>query len=206
MRPIVLSYTPLDDDTDYFDSGFTGAGPFTPTTTECSDGMAHLVSLTSGDDLSLITATITGTDADGKAQTEAIVCPNNTTVEGTKYFLTVTGVSVSATLSTNTLDMGVADTAISPTIPLDMTQNPFSVSLAVVISGTINYSLQHCFANILSSEYSQPSTETWFTHSSIATETSNQDGNYAFPVAATRVIVNSLTSGATVEYTIIQGD
>lgn len=204
MKPITLSYTPLDDSTTYFATGLTGAGPFTTfTATTSTDGLAHKVSLTSAANISALTLTVVGTDADGHAQTEAITGPNATTVAGSKYFLSISSITASATLGANTMDVGMTDACVSPTIPLNWRANPFSVSLFVDISGTINYTVQHTFGNVYTT--ANPAQGTWVAHSTIASKTADTDGNYAFPVMGTRLSVNSSTSGATAAFTILQG-
>lgn len=205
MRPKRYSYTPADDDTDGIANDLTGAGPWTSGDLVAAgpdDGLAHTISLTSAANLSGITITVTGTDADGNAQSEAITGPNANTVEGTKFFTTITDVSASATLGANTLDIGWSDTMVGPTIPLNWRQESFAVSLAADITGTIDYTVQHCLDDIRSS---YPSLLTWWDHSSMVGDTADSDGNYAFPVSATRLKVNSLTAGATINFHVIQG-
>lgn len=68
---------------------------------------------------------------------------------------------------------------------------PFNVGFGVVVSGTVNYSVQHTFDGT-----------NWFNHASIVNQTTNQDGNYAFPVAQVRLSVSSGTGTATI--TLIQ--
>ena len=75
----------------------------------------------------------------------------------------------------------VADTYISP----------FNVGFGVVVTGTVNYTVEHSFDGV-----------TWFPHPTIASKTSNQDGNYAFPVLQIRLTVNS--GGGTAVLTLIQ--
>ena len=204
MKPITLSFTPSAASTTRFATALTGAGPFaTFTNTTTGDSLAHLVTLTSAANISAITLTVTGTDADGHTQTEAIVGPNATTVTGTKHFLTISGIAASSTLGANTMDVGISPVSVSQTVPLNWRENPFSVSLFVDISGTINYSVQHTFANVYAT--ADPAQGTWVAHSSVASKTADADGNYAFPVMGTRVIVNSVTGGATLAYTILQG-
>lgn len=200
----VFSYTPVDDDKDILLDDAKGAGPFTPTATNAGDNLAHLISIDSGANLSGITFTLTGTDADGKTQTEAVTGPNATTVYSTKHFLTVTSVAVSSTTGASTFDLGVKDECVSRSIPLNYFITPFNVSLGVDISGTISYTIQHTFDDV----YSQATAiaqQTWFNHSSLASLTADNDSNYAFPCRACRIKVNSLTSGATVKLTIGQG-
>lgn len=203
MAPVVFTYTPLDDDTDALANDITGAGPWVPTTTVLSDGLAHLISINSAAELAGITFTLTGTDADGFAQTEDVVGPGaGLTVYSTKFFKTLTGVSASGTLGASTADIGYKDDCVSPTYPLNWRESSFGVSLGVNVEGTINYTVQHCLQRMSDGA---PSTLTWWPHASLVTKTVDADGNYAFPVTATRLHVNSLTAGATIAFHIVQG-
>lgn len=81
---------------------------------------------------------------------------------------------------------------------LDHFRNPFNVGIGVVVSGTVNYTIQHTFDDVL-----DPSvTPTWFSHPSLAALAANADGNYAFPVTAVKILVNSGSGTATA--TILQ--
>jgi hypothetical protein len=83
-------------------------------------------------------------------------------------------------------------TAVAASSPL-ITENyisPFNIGFAVVVTGTITYSVQHSFDD--------PSALTdWFNHPTINGQTTNQDGNYAFPVTAIRVNATAGTGTAT---------
>jgi len=204
MRPINKTYTPADDSTTGFKTGATGAGPFTMTTTSPGDGLAHLVSLTSTANLSAISMTLTGTDAEGRAQTEVVTGPNNTTVYGTKYFATLTSVSASATLGANTMNVGFKDESVSPALPVSWRTNPFELGMAFDVSGTVNYTVQHCFENVLDPNLT-PSTFTWFDHETLTTQTTDQDGNYDFAIMAIRIKFNSLTAGGSLKAMVLQG-
>lgn len=94
----------------------------------------------------------------------------------------------------------VAKTGVgsSSVIPMDTYISPFNVGFGVVVTGTVDYTVQHTFDNVLQSGV----TPTWFSHPTISGETTNQDGNYAFPVAAIKVLVNSGAGTATL--TVIQ--
>lgn len=206
MRPISLSYTPADDSATGFASNVTGVSWALSATTP-NDNLAHLVIINNDSvtDHSAKTALLTGTDADDKAQTETMALPGtSTTSTSTKYFKTLTSVVPSATIGADTMDIGWTDDAISSTIPLDYKANPFSVGIGIDVSGTINYTLQHTFANIYSSSII-PSTEKWFNHSSLVGATTDSDGNYAFNIMATRLLINSLTAGATIKLQLAQG-
>ena len=73
---------------------------------------------------------------------------------------------------------------------------PFNVGFGVILTGVVDYTVQHTFDD--------PATgfTTWFDHPTVAAQTSNQDGNYAFPVTGVRLTVNS--GGGTATLKLIQ--
>lgn len=84
----------------------------------------------------------------------------------------------------------------SAALPMNLNTSPFNVGFGVVVSGSPTYTVQHCFDNMGTGFV------TWFPHPTIAGQTTNQDGNYAFPVSAIRVNVSGGTGTATL--TVIQ--
>jgi hypothetical protein len=82
--------------------------------------------------------------------------------------------------------------------PMDHYQSPFNVGFSVVVSGTVNYTVQHTFDDVFDAAV----TPTWFNHPTVASQTVSADGNYAFPVRAVKVLVNSGSGTAT--FTVIQ--
>ena len=66
------------------------------------NNMGQKITLTSGGNISAVTFTITGTDADGNTQSEDIAGPNATTVATTKYYASVTQIAADAAVGTNT--------------------------------------------------------------------------------------------------------
>jgi archaellum component FlaF (FlaF/FlaG flagellin family) len=82
-------------------------------------------------------------------------------------------------------------TGSSSTAVMDHHMNPFNVGMAVKVSGTVNYTVQHTFDNIVAGE-----TPTYFNHPVLQSLTANADGNYAFPVTGIRVTVNSGSGSA----------
>jgi len=75
--------------------------------------------------------------------------------------------------------------------------SPFNVGFGVVATGTVTYTIQHTFDNVQT-----VASPVWFPHPTIASKSDNQDGNYAFPVAAVKVLVTAGTGTATM--TMIQ--
>jgi archaellum component FlaF (FlaF/FlaG flagellin family) len=74
-----------------------------------------------------------------------------------------------------------------------------TTSIAVVISGgASNYTVQHTLDDVLNSS----ATPTAFNHATLNGLAVSQDGNYAFPLSAIRVVNNS--GAGTTTITIIQ--
>lgn len=83
-------------------------------------------------------------------------------------------------------------TGESAPLVLDHYRAPFNVGFAVVVSGTVTYTVQHTFDDVLNSSV----TPTWFNHTAVAGQSASADGNYAFPVRAIR-LSNTAGSGTT---------
>lgn len=87
----------------------------------------------------------------------------------------------------------VSKTGVGSSSALVMNTNisPFNVGFGVTVTGTVNYTVQHTFDD--------PAIgfSTWFSHPTVASQTANADGNYAFPVTGIKVLVNSGSGTAT---------
>jgi hypothetical protein len=96
--------------------------------------------------------------------------------------------------------ISVGSATTSAWIPLDTNKCPFNIGFGVTIgSATLTYKVQHTFDNVQDSTV----TPVAFDHPDVTGETTNQDGNYAFPVRAIRLNVTAYTSGTAV-LTLIQ--
>lgn len=89
----------------------------------------------------------------------------------------------------------VSKTGVGSSSSLVMNTNisPFNVGFGVIVTGTVNYTVQHTFDD--------PAVgfTTWFSHPTIASQAANADGNYAFPVTGIKVLVNSGSGTATLK-------
>lgn len=83
----------------------------------------------------------------------------------------------------------------------DYFHSPFNVSLFCVVSGSVNYTVQHTGDDIFNT---LPANCTWFPHDNadLVAATTNQNDNFAYPVTASRVFLNS--GNGTVTLTSIQ--
>lgn len=87
-------------------------------------------------------------------------------------------------------------TGSSTVVPLDYHGLP-QISLQVVTSGTVNWTVQQTLDDPASSP-------TWFNHSdtNMVSQTGNKQGNYAYVPRAVKIVVNSGDGTATL--TVIQ--
>lgn len=78
----------------------------------------------------------------------------------------------------------------------DLYSNPFNLGFGVIVTGTVNYTVQHTFDDPNSAS------AVWLDHSSVAAKTASQDGNYAYPCRAVRLKQNS--GNGSCRWTVIQ--
>ena len=207
MRPKTLTVSSLDDDANGIaeDQTTAGADNLTLDGALVSSGTATMaeaqkISIESTGALNGVTFTVTGTDADGRSITEDITGPNNETVTGSKFFKTVTNIAVDGAVGTN-VEVGVlkAQGGVTKTLPSNWRQS--SGSYAVIIADTATVSVQHTLDDV-QDHSSEPN---WLTNEGISSITASDDGNHAFPIRGTRLLLASWTSGD-VSMTYIQPD
>lgn len=184
------------------DVAYAGGG-YALTATTAGDGCAHPVTILGNavTNHSAKTFTVTGTDANGVAITEGIAGPNGVaTVTTTKRFKTVTSVTVDSTTGADTFDIGWTSLASTPWIPLDIRQCPFEVGIgAVLVSGTVNYDLEHTFDDVTTNA----TTQVAYNNATMAGKTASSDVGLTYPVRAVRLDINSHTA-AVMRFTVIQ--
>lgn len=159
---------------------------------------AYLVTVTSTGNDSTRTYIITGTNSSGVAMTETVTGPNTTTISTTRYFKTVTDVSVAGGGTVGTIRVGFGTAGVAPPLVLDIHGRP-DVSLQVVVSGSVTWTVQQTLDSLW--DISNP---TWFSHPdpNMVAQTINRQGNYAYVPAAVRLLITSGTGTATL--TVIQ--
>lgn len=92
-------------------------------------------------------------------------------------------------------------TGSSRVVGFDIFRNPFNIGFGVIVSGTVNYTVQHTFDDIEAPGYVAASGN-WFNNdnSALVGATTSQDGNYYFPVRASRIVINSGNGTVTLTY------
>ena len=205
MRPKSFDFDPANANLTGFLSNATGA-TWALSATSSADDLAHQVSIRNDSvtDHSAKTAILTGTDSDGRAQTETMNLPaGSATAESTKYFLTLTTVVPSATIGADTMDIGWVDEFASKTIPLDhYSQNAATVQ--VTVTGTINFDVETTLEDPFSTVTDQ-STLDWLNDANFTAKTASLAGNLAVTgVRAMRFVVNSYTDTAELQAFLTQ--
>jgi len=94
-----------------------------------------------------------------------------------------------------------ATVVYSRTVPLNTYGNPFNVGLAVAVTGTITYTVEHTFDQVFAANFN-PDNATWYDTTNLTGLSAKQDGNYAF--SATGVRIKSTAGSGTATLTIIQ--
>lgn len=85
-------------------------------------------------------------------------------------------------------------------VPTDTWKTPFSLSVACVVTGTVDYDVEHTFDNVQDTSL----TITSWTNADLDGDTANASTVYTYPVKAVRLKVNS-GSGTVVMTTLQAG-
>lgn len=159
--------------------------------------IAYLIDITGAANDSARTFTITGTDPDGKAQVETRAGPNVNTVTSVKFWRSILSIAIDAAAA-GAITIGINATGqfVSQTIPLDLYEPQTTV--AVDISGTINYDVQKAFERPTAGE-----TPNWVA-GGLATQTADANTAYTSSTGAVRLKVNSYSAGATAKLQVLQ--
>ena len=83
----------------------------------------------------------------------------------------------------------------------DYMLNPFNIGVAVKVTGTVTYTVEHTFDDVLSPTFT-PASATWFPHTTLAAQTASAVSNYAFAVRGIRVTVTA--GSGTAALTLVQ--
>ena len=89
----------------------------------------------------------------------------------------------------------ITGTGTSSVYAPDHYVSPFNVALSVLVSGTVNYTVQYTFDDVFTGDYN-PATGNWVDHPSLTAQTTTKDSNIAYPVRGIRLVVNSGTGSA----------
>jgi hypothetical protein len=200
MRPVILSLTLVAGAVGAIAASQTlgGAGALTINGSLATGGVAKMaaqqnIGITSTGNYSATTFNITGTDSQNRVISERLAGPNNGTATSVLNYLTVTSITSSTALATattvDTLGIGA-----SREVPVDRYLNPGNVSVAVEVTGTINYTVQWTMDDVYAGA---PGPFVWFPgQTNVVNATTTQAASIVSPVSAVRVVTNSGTGTA----------
>lgn len=189
-----------------FASNVTGA-TFTLTATAATDGLAHKISVRndSATNHSAKTIALVGTDPNGHSQTETIAAPGaSATVESTLYWLTLTSATPSATIGADTFDIGWVDEVATRAVPLNWKSGK-AATCFVDVTGTIDFTVQMTFDNIFESVTALQGVK-WVDIAALWSASSDALASVDVNARAVRLLVNSYSSGAELQFRVNQSD
>jgi hypothetical protein len=100
-----------------------------------------------------------------------------------------------------TLSNATGAALFSAPVVLDVNKTPFNVAMQVLVTGTVNYTVQYTFDNVFAAGY-VPASGNWTNHPTLAALTATADSNLAFPAAAIRI--TQASGSGSVRLTTIQ--
>ena len=159
------------------------------------------IAVVSGGDIATIVFTVTGSDADGIAQTETITGVNNSTVEGTVYWSQITSIATSAAAG-SAFTIGTVDEVVSRTIGLDA-RSMMAAAIMVNVTGTMNFTVEQTLENINQSSTFSPQ-QSAFWNAVSAAGTADLAASATVGATAIRLKVNSYSSGAEAQMMVSQ--
>ena len=163
-----------------------------------SSGIAGVrIAIDSAGDVSGITFTVTGLDQDGLAASEDITGVTTTAVEGTTYWSQITQIAADGEVTSNVF-VGPVDEVITKTFPLNWKSSDPATLVVFGLSGTIQYDIDQAFND----PDDGPQNFSWLplTANSTANVVDTSD-RYA---RWTRLVVDSYSSGAELQFAVLQ--
>lgn len=207
-RPRTYDVDPANANLTGFASNVTG-DTWTLTANDSGDSLAHQVSITndSATDHSAKTADLVGTDANGAAQTETVNLPAGTsTIETTKYWLTLTSVTPSATINADTMDIGWVDEVVTETYPLNHRGDVPATYAVSGATGTFSAAIEETFTDFQNKSTAITWSPVWLSNQGTPAATTAIDiAQAGLPNAtAGRLRLISYTDTAELQFSIAQ--
>ncbi len=193
---------PATEDTDAYANDVAGTSgvAFVLSATAPGDSLAHKVIITPSGSVTG-NYTLTGTDADGRAQTEVLATSTTNPVTSVKYYLTLTSVLAPAGIGAETVDIGFVDEVASALIMLDSSR-ALPANVSVNHTGTANWTIQTTNSNVTVTgtapfAWSDQESLFWFADANFTTKTADTISPLALAGrTAARFILNSYSAGA----------
>ena len=192
-NPVTLKIQATDTDGICASQSPAGAGNLLINGALTSGGVAtlsaaHILTLACTSDETGETWTVYGTDADGNSISEAVAGVNNTSTNTTKYFKTVTQITVTAAATGMTVGHTSTNGCVSESIKLSPWRNGKKMSWQVNIptGGTATYTVQHTLM--------QQPTAVYLSNASYTGLSATSDGYFLSPVRRIRLQSTAMSS------------
>ena len=211
MQPYQIDVDPADIDADGLADGNSSAGATVTLDGTLTSGGAFVSADSLGrriiitdigaDDQSGATYTLVGTDADDNALLEAIAGPTASgSVTTTAYFATVSSITIASPVAASTVDIGTVDEVQTKIYFLD-SRNRESAGLGVVVTGTVNYTIEETFRNLHKHGLA---TDNFVDIASLADKTASLGESATIGAYGIRVVFNTYSDGAEVQVDVSQ--
>jgi len=155
----------------------------------------------SAGDVSSVIFTVTGTDQDGIARTEAITGVTTTEVVSTTFWKTISQIAASAAVASN-VNVGTTSQIVSKTLPLNWRNNWPATFVVGGVTGTLQYDIEETSSELTAS--TDPSTLVWGVSQS--NKTADLTGSLLNYSTAARLRFDSYSSGAELQLALRQND
>lgn len=158
---------------------------------DLSDGIGVLVGFTTGATGSVADVTIVGRNQFGDPLTEVVTMPGAASaVSSTEVFSYIESMSIDAAYTNLEVGVIAADAQYSPWTPWDTYAGDFEATISAdVISGTINYTLEHTIQDRFFQDGPEP--DNFFDDTNMAGETADDVVVVSQPITASRIRINS---------------
>jgi hypothetical protein len=158
--------------------------------------VARRVGIVSAGNDSGMNWTITGTDRNGRPQSETIAGANVGTAQTTRDFLTVSQIAGSAATA-STVTAGTTGVASTAPIIMDYFVNPAIYRADVSQVGTANWSIEESIDDISPNYDLTTTSPDWFTETAFAAQSAAARGTLTGPLTMVRLTINSGTGAVT---------
>ena len=184
------------------DGALTSGGTYTAGDVGC--GRIIEIKDASTSDQSGATFTITGTNQDDVAITDAVTGPGSgATVKSAKAFKTISSIAIASGVGSATVDVGPANETLSgigPTFPLNFYSDE-AATISVDVTGTINFTVQETFDDVLGTDSTGA---VWTDITAFADKTADTTSTATKHARGIRIEINSYSNGAELQAVILQ--
>lgn len=169
--------------------------------TLCADGLERQVLLTFAGNDAGRTFTIFGTNGSGGVISETLSGADIATSASVLYYRTVTRIAVDAATA-GALTVGTNGVGASTWQTMNIHAQPVNIIAAVVVSGTVNYTLQYTYDNpgARNAQNAQVQPTAW-DDEVLVSQTATKQTAFSFPIYGMRLRINSGDGTATLTLT-----